>query len=111
MRHAWGCAIDINAYYNCECNTRSGYLKVTCGYGWWPQLKDANNRPYGAASDTYFAGTMTSASPYSIGKNPGEYGYRVVKAFQTYGWGWGGNGWSGGTSYDYMHFSVLPSGG
>ena len=101
MRHSWGCAIDINAYYNCECNTKSGYLKVTCGYGWWPI----------GHADGSFAGTMTSQSPYSIGKNPGEYGYSVVKAFQTYGWGWGGNGWSGGKSFDYMHFSVLPSGG
>ena len=101
MRHSWGCAIDINAYYNCECNTKSGYLKVTCGYGWWPI----------GHADSSFAGSMTAPSPYSIGKNEGEYGYSVVKAFETYGWGWGGNGWSNGKSFDYMHFSVLPSGG
>ncbi len=105
MRHAWGCAIDINSLYNCECNTKSGYLKVTCGYGYWPQNKD------GTATNSFYAGSMSSPSIYSIGKNPGEYGYSVVKAFSDYGWGWGGNGWSGGTSFDYMHFSVLPSGG
>ena len=101
LRHSWGCAIDINALYNCECNLKSGYLKVTCGYGWWP---------VGAASNS-FAGSMTAPSYYSIGKNPGEYGHSVVEAFAKYGWGWGGNGWSGGLSFDYMHFSVLPSGG
>ena len=101
MRHSWGCAIDVNALYNCECNLKSGYLKVTCGYGWWP---------VGAANNN-FAGSMTAPSYYSIGKNPGEYGHSVVEAFARYGWGWGGNGWSGGLSFDYMHFSVLPSGG
>ena len=25
--------------------------------------------------------------------------------------GWGGNGWNNRTAFDYMHFSVLPSGG
>lgn len=101
MRHSWGCAIDINALYNCECNLKSGYLKVTCGYGWWPV----------GASGNSFAGSMTAPSYYSIGKNEGEYGHSVVEAFAKYGWGWGGNGWSGGLSFDYMHFSVLPSGG
>ena len=33
----------------------------------------------------------------------GHYGY--------YGWGWGGQGYSGGTVFDYMHFSILESGG
>ena len=102
MRHSWGCAIDVNAYYNCECNTKSGYLKITCGYGWWP-LNHADN---------FFAGSMSEENRiYSIGKSESEYGYSVVKAFATYGWGWGGNGWSNGKSFDYMHFSVLPSGG
>ena len=101
MRHSWGCAIDVNALYNCECNTRSGALRVTCGYGWWP---------YGTAW-TMYAGSLSASSIYSIGKNPGDYGHSVVEAFAKYGWGWGGNGWSGGTSFDYMHFSVLPSGG
>ena len=101
LRHSWGCAIDVNALYNCECNTRSGYLRVTCGYGWWPL-----NTVW-----TQYAGSMSAPSIYSIGKNEGDYGHSVVKAFATYGWGWGGNGWSNGTSFDYMHFSVLPSGG
>ncbi len=101
MRHSWGCAIDVNALYNCECNTYSGYLKVTCGYGWWPL-----NTAW-----TMYAGSLTAPSIYSIGKNEGEYGHSVVKAFATYGWGWGGNGYSSGKKFDYMHFSVLPSGG
>lgn len=33
----------------------------------------------------------------------------VVKAFAKYGWGWGGQGWT--SSADYMHFSILASGG
>ena len=101
MRHSWGCAIDINALYNCECNTKSGSLRVTCGYGWWPS----------GTAWTIYAGSLSAPSIYSIGKNEGDYGHSVVKAFATYGWGWGGNGWSKGTSFDYMHFSVLPSGG
>lgn len=101
LRHSWGCAIDINALFNCECNTKSGYLKVTCGYGWWPI----------GHADGSFAGSLSGPSQYSIGKTEGEYGYSVVRAFAHYGWGWGGNGWSNGKSFDYMHFSVLPSGG
>lgn len=101
MRHSWGAAIDINALYNAECNLKSGYLKVTCGYGWWPV----------GHADSTFAGSLTEQSYYSIGKTAGEYGYSVVKAFADHGWGWGGNGWSGGLSFDYMHFSILPSGG
>lgn len=101
MRHSWGCAIDVNALYNCECNTRSGSLSVTCGYGWWP---------YGT-NWTIYAGSLTSSSIYSIGRYDGDYGHSVVEAFATYGWGWGGNGWNHETAFDYMHFSVLPSGG
>ena len=104
LRHSWGCAIDVNAYYNCECNTQKGYLTVTCGYGWWPM----------GHSESFFAGSITANSAnrqYSIGKYPGEYGYSVKRAFETYGWGWGGNGWNSGTRFDYMHFSILPSGG
>lgn len=107
MRHSWGCAIDINAYYNCECtinwNTMSN--QVTCGYGWWPLRHD----------NAAFAGSMTGQSAYSIGASPDEYGYSVVSAFKTYGWGWGGQGYSlksnGNQKFDFMHFSVLPSGG
>jgi hypothetical protein len=39
-------------------------------------------------------------SKYSIPKN-GD----VVKAFEKYGWYWGGNGWN--DKKDYMHFSYL----
>ena len=46
----------------------------------------------------------TSNSPYCITPNGS-----VVKAFAMYGWGWGGQGWS--TAVDYMHFSILASGG
>lgn len=46
----------------------------------------------------------TSNSPYCITPNSS-----VVKAFAMYGWGWGGQGWS--TAVDYMHFSILASGG
>ena len=53
-------------------------------------------------------GTISSGSlwqpginPYSIPAN-GE----VVKIFQKYGFGWGGNGWSSGRR-DYMHFSYF----
>ena len=44
------------------------------------------------------------SSPYCIQPNSS-----VVKAFAMYGWGWGGQGWS--TAADYMHFSILTSGG
>lgn len=44
------------------------------------------------------------SSPYCITPESS-----VVKAFAKYGWGWGGQGWS--TSADYMHFSILASGG
>ncbi len=102
MRHSWGCAIDINAFYNCECTTNwnTGSTRVTCGYGWWPE---------GSAWST-FSGSMSGPSPYSIA--PGS---SVVRAFAKYGWGWGGQGYSlksdGSQKFDYMHFSILPSGG
>lgn len=44
------------------------------------------------------------SSPYCITPNGS-----VVRAFAKYGWGWGGQGWS--TAADYMHFSILASGG
>lgn len=44
------------------------------------------------------------SSPYTITPNNS-----VVAAFAKYGWGWGGQGWS--TAADYMHFSILASGG
>ena len=94
MRHSWGAAIDINSNYNCEANTRSGYVRITAGSGWWPV----------GTERTDYAGSLTEASPYSI-----SAGSSVVRAFADYGWGWGGS-WSGG-SKDYMHFSILSSGG
>lgn len=102
LRHSWGCAIDINAFYNCECTTNwnTGATTVTCGYGWWPA----------GTNWTTFAGSMTGPSPYSI-----SAGSSVVRAFAKYGWGWGGQGYSlhsdGSQKFDYMHFSILPSGG
>ena len=106
MRHSWGCAIDINAYQNAECrayyNSDGSVNKVvqTCGYGWWPL----------GTAQTGFAGSLGSASAYSIGKNSS-----VVQAFKAYGWGWGGQGYSvrsdNTQKFDYMHFSVMPSGG
>ncbi|MBQ9411590.1 MAG: S-layer homology domain-containing protein [Oscillospiraceae bacterium] len=114
MRHSWGCAIDINPYYNCECNFRAGYQIVTCGYGWWPYGMEGLN--WCGRDSAYYRGTMTEPSPYSIAP-----GGSVVRAFADYGWGWGGSGtndpdaeakgWGGGMSFDFMHFSVLPSGG
>ena len=46
----------------------------------------------------------TGTSPYCISPDGS-----VVKAFAKYGWGWGGQGYS--TAADYMHFSILSSGG
>ena len=111
MRHSWGMAIDINALFNAECNFRSGWLTVTCGYGWLP----AGVQTWAGRDISTYRGSMTSEnSIYSITPTGS-----VVRAFATYGWGWGGSGsnivgygdgW-GGKSYDFMHFSVLPSGG
>lgn len=102
LRHSWGCAIDINALYNCECtiNWNTSVNTVTCGYGWWPT----------GTTWTPFAGSLSSPSPYSISADSS-----VVRAFADYGWGWGGQGYSqhsdGRQKYDYMHFSILSSGG
>lgn len=59
---------------------------------------------------------------YSTGQTVGSFCYKtgssvysitpdssVVRAFAKYGWGWGGVGWS--SAADYMHFSILESGG
>ena len=102
MRHSWGCAIDVNALYNCECNFNSGYQRVTCGYGWWP----ADAPTWWNRANSAYHGTLTGPSVYSI--SPDSI---VVKAFATYGWGWLGNGFRSGNNFDFMHFSVLPSGG
>jgi hypothetical protein len=78
LRHAWGCAIDINPEENYYLQYSTGYQ---VGYYWKPYV-----------------------DPYSITPDGS-----VVRAFAKYGWGWGGQGWSSGV--DYMHFSILSSGG
>lgn len=79
LRHAWGCAIDINPTENCYINYSTG---ATVGSYCW----------------------KNSTSPYCITPNSS-----VVSAFAKYGWGWGGQGWT--SAVDYMHFSILASGG
>lgn len=111
MRHAWGMAIDVNALFNCECNFRWGFT-VTCGYGWYP----LGITSWAGRELSAYRGSVSDANRiYSIAPESS-----VVRAFADYGWGWGGsgsnvvgqgNGWGGGKSYDFMHFSVLPSGG
>jgi len=102
MRHSWGCAIDINAWYNAECRAyyNDGTVKFTSGTGWWPQ----------GTEHSMFSGGLSEPSPYSIGA-----GSSVVKAFADYGWGWGGQGYSvrndNTQKFDYMHFSIMASGG
>lgn len=103
LRHSWGCAIDINPVYNAECraNYNTNTVSFTSGfYGWWPL----------GTNQTMFAGQVSAPSPYSI-KADGS----VVKAFADYGWGWGGQGYSvrndNTQKFDYMHFSVMSSGG
>ena len=82
LRHAWGCAIDINPVQNAYCYYSNGVLVPMTGSFWSPGV-----------------------SPYSITPNGS-----VVNAFKAYGWGWGGQGYSSG-KYDYMHFSIMKSGG
>ena len=89
MRHSWGCAIDINPVENFQCYT--------------------NTEPYTAITGTTCY--KYSDSPYCITPDSS-----VVRVFAKYGWGWGGgtaeNGYSGWTTTaDYMHFSILESGG
>ena len=104
LRHSWGCAIDINPEENCECNFRSGSQSVTCGYGWWPV--GLAGRDWVGRSSASYHGSLSGPSVYSI-----KPGGSVVRAFAAHGWGWGGNGWYGGVGFDFMHFSVLSSGG
>lgn len=82
LRHSWGCAIDINPNENYYCRTVNGVTTALVGNGWWPGSNQHSISPNGS----------------------------VVKAFAKYGWGWGGQGYSGGY-YDYMHFSILHYGG
>ena len=71
--HAYGLAVDLNP-------TENPY--VGCG-----QSRDPATKPYRDRSRT----------------RRGMVDSRVVRAFASVGWGWGGS-WSGNTK-DYMHFS------
>src|SRR5207245_10061082 len=72
--HAYGEAVDINPVEN---------PYVGCG-----MTRDRASRPYLDRSRL----------------RPGMVTPRVVTAFRSVGWGWGG-AWSGSTK-DYMHFSA-----
>ena len=72
--HAYGLAVDLNPVEN---------PYVGCG-----QTRDPATRPYRDRSR----------------HRPGMVTRRVVKAFGSIGWGWGGS-WTGNTK-DYMHFSI-----
>jgi hypothetical protein len=72
--HAYGLAVDLNPIEN---------PYVGCG-----QTRDPRTRPYRDRSR----------------HRPGMVTRRVIKAFASIGWGWGGS-WTGNTK-DYMHFSV-----
>jgi len=72
--HAYGEAVDVNPVEN---------PYVGCG-----QTRERRSRPY-----------LDRAR-----LRPGMVTPRVVAAFRSIGWGWGG-GWSGSTK-DYMHFSA-----
>lgn len=66
-----------------------------------------SSHAYGTAIDI-----NQDKNPYTSVKDNKDYGnqdvrmrndnHKVVKIFDSYGWGWGGNF---GSSYDYMHFS------
>jgi len=71
--HAYGLAVDVNPVEN---------PYVGCG-----QSRDPASRPYFDRSR----------------HRKGMVGRRVVRAFRSIGWGWGG-AWTGNTK-DYMHFS------
>lgn len=85
LRHSWGCAIDINPNENYYLHYASGQKTGTCCW------ENAHLYPN---IDSRYCITPDSS---------------VVRAFAKYGWGWGGQGWSSGA--DYMHFSILASGG
>ena len=71
--HAYGLAVDLNPVEN---------PYVGCG-----QSRNPRTRPYRDRSR----------------HRPGMVTPRVVRAFRSIGWGWGGS-WTGNTK-DYMHFS------
>ena len=94
LRHAWGAAVDISPDQNCSASRGAdNSVVIGVGRGWWPL----------GTEKTEWAGSLTEPSPYSI-----PAGGSVVKAFATYGWGWGGS-WQ--TGRDFMHFSVRTDGG
>ena len=72
--HAYGLAVDLNPVEN---------PYVGCG-----QSRDPAARPYRDRTR----------------HRPGMVTARVVRAFRSIGWGWGGS-WTGNTK-DYMHFSA-----
>jgi hypothetical protein len=72
--HAYGLAVDVNPVEN---------PYVGCG-----QSRDPSTRPYRDRTRQL----------------RGMIGPRVIAAFRSIGWGWGGS-WSGNTK-DYMHFSA-----
>jgi hypothetical protein len=74
VEHAYGLAVDLNPVEN---------PYVGCG-----QSRDPAARPYRDRS-RHRRGMVTR---------------RVVEAFRSIGWGWGGS-WTGNTK-DYMHFSA-----
>jgi hypothetical protein len=59
----------------------------------------------------YSTGAVVGSFCYKNGSSPYciTPGGSVVQAFAKYGWGWGGQGWT--SAVDYMHFSILSSGG
>lgn len=72
--HAYGLAVDINPLENPYVGCGASYHRAGAKY------RDRSRH------------------------RPGMVTPRVVKAFRSIGWGWGGN-WSGNTK-DWMHFSV-----
>ena len=77
--HRWGTAIDLNWNENMECyiDEVGNVTEITSGSHWLP-----------------------NEDPYSIPED-GD----VVKAFEKYGFAWGGNAWQ--NKRDYMHFSYF----
>lgn len=63
-------------------------------------INSASNPQISKIADPYAAGYRPGEDPYSISPE-GD----VVRAFQKYGFFWGGEGWS--SSYDFMHFSYF----
>ena len=77
--HRWGTAIDLNWNENMECyiDELGNVTEITTGSHWLPD-----------------------EDPYSIPAD-GD----VVRAFEKYGFAWGGDAWQ--SKRDYMHFSYF----